>query len=148
MVLAMLSQIAEDKHNVIFAMEEPETAIPPYTQKRIIQEIRNLSSQSLFTSHSPYVIEEFKLEEIVILSRDSIGELNQSKIELPDSIKHKRFRKDFRNRFCEGLLSRRIIIAEGATENTSLPAVARKLSELDPGYVFSIRIIRFFNHRC
>lgn len=29
LVLAMLSQIAEDKQNVIFAMEEPETAIPP-----------------------------------------------------------------------------------------------------------------------
>lgn len=31
----MLSQIAEDKQNVIFAMEEAETAIPPYAQKRI-----------------------------------------------------------------------------------------------------------------
>ncbi|MGD9249261.1 MAG: hypothetical protein PVI60_14950 [Desulfobacteraceae bacterium] len=46
LVLAMLSQIAEDKQNVIFAMEEPETAIPPYTQKRIVHEIRNLSAQS------------------------------------------------------------------------------------------------------
>ena len=48
LVLAMLSQIAEDKQNVIFAMEEPETAIPPYAQKRIIHEVRNLSVQSLF----------------------------------------------------------------------------------------------------
>jgi len=59
LVLAMLSQIAEDKQNVIFAMEEPETAIPPYAQKRIVHEIRKLSSQSIFTSHSPYVLEEF-----------------------------------------------------------------------------------------
>jgi putative ATP-dependent endonuclease of the OLD family len=35
LVLAMLTQIAQDKQNVIFAMEEPETAIPPYAQKRI-----------------------------------------------------------------------------------------------------------------
>jgi putative ATP-dependent endonuclease of the OLD family len=55
LVLAMLSQIAEDKQNVIFAMEEPETAIPPYAhyQKRIVHEIRKLASQTLFTSHSP-----------------------------------------------------------------------------------------------
>jgi len=33
LVLAMLSQIAEDKQNVIFAMEEAETAIPPYAPK-------------------------------------------------------------------------------------------------------------------
>ena len=39
LVLAMLSQIAEDKQNVIFAMEEPETAIPPYAQKRIVHEL-------------------------------------------------------------------------------------------------------------
>jgi len=44
LVLAMLSQIAEDKQNVIFAMEEPETAIPPYAQKRIVHELRKLSA--------------------------------------------------------------------------------------------------------
>ena len=58
LVLAMLSQIAEEKQNVIFAMEEPETAIPPYAQKRIVHEVRNLASQTLFTSHSPYVLED------------------------------------------------------------------------------------------
>ena len=71
LVLAMLSQIAEDKQNVIFAMEEPETAIPPYAQKRIVHEIRKLASQTLFTSHSPYVLEEFALDETVVLGRNA-----------------------------------------------------------------------------
>ena len=71
LVLAMLSQIAEDKQNVIFAMEEPETAIPPYAQKRIVHEVRKLASQTLFTSHSPYVLEEFAIEETVVLARDA-----------------------------------------------------------------------------
>lgn len=44
LVLAMLSQIAEGKQNVIFSMEEPETAIPPYAQKRIVHEVRKLAS--------------------------------------------------------------------------------------------------------
>jgi putative ATP-dependent endonuclease of the OLD family len=52
LVQAMLSQIAADKQNVIFTMEEPETAIPPYAQKRIEHEIRKLASQTLFSSHS------------------------------------------------------------------------------------------------
>lgn len=131
LVLAMLSQIAEDKQNVIFAMEEAETAIPPYAQKRIVHELRKLSAQSIFTSHSPYVLEEFGLNETVILSRSDDGELTQAKIELPDSVKHKRYRQEFRTRFCEGLLSRRVLIAEGATEATSLPVVARRLAELN-----------------
>ena len=75
LVLAMLSQIAEDKQNVIFAMEEPETAIPPYAQKRIVHEIRKLASQTIFTSHSPYVLEEFALDETVVLGRDAEGVL-------------------------------------------------------------------------
>ena len=141
LVLAMLAQIAEDKQNVIFAMEEPETAIPPYTQKRIVHEIKKLSAQSFFTSHSPYVLEEFELEETVVLHRNSDGVMEQSCVELPDSIKHKRYKQDFRKRFCEGLLSRRILIAEGATETTAFPTVARRLSELNPNVYSSLEVL-------
>ena len=131
LVLAMLSQIAEDKQNVIFAMEEPETAIPPYAQKRIVHELRKLSAQSICTSHSPYVLEEFDPKETIVLSRDVQGQIAQASISLPDSIKHKRYRQEFRTRFCEGLLSRRILIVEGATEAAAFPAVARRLAEID-----------------
>ena len=132
LVLAMLSQIAEDKQNVIFAMEEPETAIPPYGQKRIVHEIRKLASQALFTSHSPYVLEEFSQDETVVLGRDAHGVLTQFAIALPESVKPKRYRQEFRTRFCEGLLARRILVAEGATEAAAFPVVCRRLAELKP----------------
>jgi putative ATP-dependent endonuclease of OLD family len=132
LVLAMLSQIAQDKQNVIFAMEEPETAIPPYAQKRIVHEVRKLASQTLLTSHSPYVLEEFNIEETVVLARGANGILAQSPIILPDSIKLKRFRQEFRTRFCEGLLARRVLVSEGATEASAFPTVCRRLSELRP----------------
>lgn len=132
LVLAMLSQIAEDKQNVIFAMEEPETAIPPYAQKRIIHEVRNLASQTLFTSHSPYVLEEYSLDDTVILSRDAFGTLQQSRVTLPESVKLKRYRQEFRTKFCEGLLARRVLVAEGATEASAFPVACRRLAEIDP----------------
>lgn len=132
LVLAMLSQIAADKQNVIFAMEEPETAIPPYAQKRIVHEIRLLASQAIFTSHSPYVLEEFALDETVVLGRDATGELSRQSITLPANLKLKVYRQDFRTRFCEGLLSRRVLIAEGETETTAFPVVCRRLAELNP----------------
>jgi len=141
LVLAMLSQIAEDKQNVIFAMEEVETAIPPYAQKRIVHELRKLAAQSIVTSHSPYVLEEFKLDETVILSRDNSGTLSQAQIALPDSVKHKRYRQEFRTRFCEGLLSRRVLIAEGATEASAFPVAARRLSELNAATYTSIEAL-------
>jgi putative ATP-dependent endonuclease of the OLD family len=132
LVLAMLSQIAKDKQNVIFAMEEPETAIPPYAQKRIVHEIRKLASQTLFTSHSPYVLEEFTTDETVVLSRNASGVLSRSAIELPESVKPKRYRQQFRTRFCEGLLARRILVTEGATEAAAFPVACRRLEELSP----------------
>ena len=131
LVLALLSQIAEDKQNVIFAMEEVETAIPPYAQKRIVHELRKLSAQSLLTSHSPYVLEEYDIDETLILSRTADGVLSKATVQLPDSVKLKRYRQEFRQRFCEGLLARRVLIVEGATEASSYPAVARRLAELD-----------------
>ena len=57
--------IADAKKNVIFAMEEPEIAIPPATQKRIVDGVRSRSSQALFTSHSPYISKNLPLPRSV-----------------------------------------------------------------------------------
>ena len=141
LVLAMLSQIAEDRQNVIFAMEEPETAIPPYAQKRIVHEVRKLASQTIFTSHSPYVLEEFAVDETVVLARNGHGALSQSAITLPESVKPKRYRQEFRTRFCEGLLARRILVAEGTTEAMAFPVACRRLAELDPSTYTSLEAL-------
>ncbi|PWB84504.1 MAG: ATP-dependent endonuclease [Methylocystaceae bacterium] len=141
LVLAMLSQIAQDKQNVIFAMEEPETAIPPYAQKRIVHEVRKLASQTLFTSHSPYVLEEFAVEETVVLGRDGEGVLGQKAITLPNNVKLKRYRQQFRTRFCEGLLARRVLVAEGATESSAFPVACRRLAELKPDTYASLEAL-------
>ncbi len=141
LVLAMLSQIAKDKQNVMFAMEEPEIAIPPYAQKRIVHEVRALASQAIFTSHSPYVLEEFTIEETVVMRRDESGAMEQAEVKLPESVKLKRYRHEFRTRFCEGLLASRILLAEGATEAASLPSAARRLAELNPDNYSSLEAL-------
>ena len=53
-VFSLLPFIAELKSNVIFAMEEPEIAIPPHTQRRIVQFLRTTMDQSVLTTHSPF----------------------------------------------------------------------------------------------
>ncbi|MBX9764625.1 MAG: AAA family ATPase [Pseudomonadaceae bacterium] len=131
MVLALLSLIAELKQNVIFAMEEPEIAIPPHIQKRIINGVRGKSAQALFTSHSPYVLEEFTPQQIVVVSRED-GHLQARAAGMPPGIKAKLYRQDIRQRVCEALLARRVLLAEGRTEYDAWPAVARMLHEEDP----------------
>lgn len=128
LVLALLSMIAELKQNVIFAMEEPEIAIPPHAQKRIVESIRVKSAQALFTSHSPYVLEEFPGEQVLVLSRKD-GEIAAKAAVIP--VKPKLYKEQFRRRFCETLLARRVLIVEGTTEFHAFPAAAKRLHELD-----------------
>jgi putative ATP-dependent endonuclease of OLD family len=87
------------------------------------------------------VLEEFSLDETVVLSRGDDGELRQASVQLPDSVKLKRYRQEFRTRFCEGLLSRRVLVAEGAAEATAIPAAARRLSELSPAKYASLEAL-------
>lgn len=131
LVLSLLSMIAEIKQNVIFAMEEPEIAIPPYTQKRIIQSVSSKSAQAIFTSHSPYVLEEFDPSNILVINRIN-GKLTGTPAQYPPTVKPKTFRDEFRRRFCEALLARRVLIAEGRTEYDSFPVAARRLQVLHP----------------
>lgn len=140
LVLALLSIIAELKQNVIFAMEEPETALPPHTQKRIVNSVREKSAQALFTSHSPYVLEEFEPAQIKVLKR-ARGVLTSVSASLPPTIKPKAYKAEFRARFCEALLAKYVLIVEGRTEFDALPAAARTLSQTHPQYFKSLEAL-------
>lgn len=131
-VLALLSLIADSKNNVIFAMEEPEIAIPPYTQKRIIDSVRKKSTQAIFTSHSPYVLEEFPPEQIILINRSENGKVQSQSINFPKNIKPKSYSSEFRQRFSEALLAKRILLTEGTTEATVFASAGRRLNELLP----------------
>jgi putative ATP-dependent endonuclease of OLD family len=131
LVLALLSLIAELKQNVIFAMEEPEIAIPPHTQKRIVNGVRNKSAQALFTSHSPYVLEEFPPEQVLVLKRED-GVLTSVNATYPPTVKPKTYKEEVKKRFCEALLARRVLITEGRTEYDAFPTAARRLHALHP----------------
>ena len=87
------------------------------------------------------MLEEFSLEETVVLARDPKGFLAQQTIVLPDNVKLKRYRQEFRTRFCEGLLARRILVAEGATETSAFPVVCRRLAEIKPDVYSSLEAL-------
>ena len=131
LVLALLSVIAELKHNVIFAMEEPEIGLAPHTQKRVIDSVISKSSQAIFTSHSPYVLEKFLPKDIMVIHRDDEQLIGQSAT-YPPTVKPKSYREEVKRRFCEALLSRRVLITEGRTEYDAITALSNRLSELNP----------------
>ncbi|MEW7984604.1 MAG: AAA family ATPase [Candidatus Thiodiazotropha endolucinida] len=125
LVLALLSYIADlNEDNVIFAMEEPEIALPPHTQRRVADYLLNEATQCFVTSHSPYVIERFKPEKIRILKKNDNGELDATPVTLDSGLKLKKYQNHIRRNFSEAMLSSGVIVGEGITEVSVLKYVA------------------------
>jgi len=130
LVLALLTFIAEVKEdNVIFAMEEPEIALPPHTQRRIVNYLLNETTQCFVTTHSPYIIEYFDPSQITILNRTDAGKVCGTMVDLSSGLKLKTYRKHIRRGLAEAILSEGVIVAEGVTELYTLQAVAKKMAK-------------------
>ena len=138
LVLALLSFIADLKTDVIFAMEEPEIALPPHTQRRVTKYLLENTAQCFVTSHSPYVIERFKPEQIRILQRSADGVLVAKTPPPPAVLKGKTYRRFSRRGLSEAMLGRGVIVAEGLTERESLLAAAEKMEETDPSAFYPL----------
>lgn len=134
LVIAMLTLIAQKRNGrVIFAMEEPEISVPPTAQKRVVDLILGLGGQAIFTTHSPYVLEEFEPEQMTVLSRaHDTGVLSSRQVSLPPQLRAKAFRTGIRTRLCEALLARRVLVAEGDTEAASYGALAKTAARVNP----------------
>jgi putative ATP-dependent endonuclease of the OLD family len=125
LVFALLTYIAELKgdSSVIFAIEEPEIALPPHAQRRLVDFATSRMGQAIVTSHSPYVLERFAPENILVLQRDAAGSLTGGPVSLPTDFKLKRYREN-RRQFAEAVLARGVLVVEGATEASLIPVVA------------------------
>jgi putative ATP-dependent endonuclease of OLD family len=132
LVLALLSFIAELKPaSVIFAMEEPEIAVPPHTQRRIADYLLHNTTQAFATSHSPYVIERFAPEQTLLLSRGPDSSVAAKKVSDAGGLKGNDFKRFARRGLTECMLGKGAIVVEGVTEFHALPVAARKLEESD-----------------
>ena len=147
LVFALLSAIAElKKENVIFAMEEPEIAISPHTQRRIVDYLLKNTSQSFVTSHSPYVIEKFAPEQIKILRRDENATVTITPVTLSTGIKPKLFQRKLRHSIAEAILGQGVIIGEGLVEFQVLRAASDVMETADDGnYPFDLSGVTFFD---
>jgi putative ATP-dependent endonuclease of OLD family len=132
LVLALLSFIAEvKKENVIFAMEEPEIALPPHTQRRIAKYLLEETTQCFVTSHSPYVIERFDPDQIIILRRGAEANLTATVVSSGTSLKGTMYKRHARRGLAEAMLGPGVIVTEGITEHSALTAVADKMETED-----------------
>jgi len=133
LVFSLLTFIAQLKKNVIFAMEEPEIAIAPHTQRRIVKFLLSQMQQTILTTHSPFVLEQFKPENVVILERDQDCKLNGRHVEIT-GIKAKTYRGSLRRSLAEAMLGNGIICVEGVSDVEVLVAASDVIEEYsEPG---------------
>jgi putative ATP-dependent endonuclease of OLD family len=133
LVLALLSFIADLKPTtVIFAMEEPEIAVPPHTQRRIADYLLTKTSQAFVTSHSPYIIERFTPSQTLLLSREAEGKITYKRLSDASGLKDNDYKRYARRGLTECMLGKAAIVVEGLTEFHALPVAARKLEAADP----------------
>lgn len=146
LVLALLSFIADLKpETVIFAMEEPEIAVPPHTQRRIADYLLTMTTQAFVTSHSPFVIERFEASQTLLLTRDD-GVVTSRKVADASGLKDNEFKRYARWGLSECMLGKVAIVVEGLTEFHALPMVARRMEGRDPKlHPLDIAGAAFFN---
>lgn len=132
LVFALLTYIAELKgdNSVIFAMEEPEIALPPHAQRRLVDFTVDRMGQVIITSHSPYIIERFGPDHVVVIARNEAGTVSSTPVVLPADFKTKRYRQN-RWHFAEAVLARAVLVVEGETEAAVFPAIADILDQDD-----------------
>ena len=128
MVFSLLTFIAELKSNVIFAMEEPEIAIPPHTQRRIVQFLHRKMNQSILTTHSPFVLEQYSPANVVLLKRGNDGVVAGGQIEVT-GIKAKAYKGNLRRVLAEAMLGNGVLCVEGVSDGEAIYAASAVLEE-------------------
>lgn len=136
LVFALLTHIADLRGNraIIFAMEEPEIALPPHAQRRIVKYLLKNMGQAIITSHSPYVIEEFDMANLRAISR-TVGKLSSDSI--PKGVIKNSALRTSRRQLAEAVLARGVIVAEGDTEAKMLAAASYMYEALDKSEAYT-----------
>ncbi len=134
LVFALLTMIADlkEKNSAIFVMEEPEIALPPHIQRRVVKYVLQKMGQSIVTSHSPYIIEQYEAENVVVLGRDDKSCFTGKPIDR-SAIEQKNYRAQ-RRQFAEAILSRAVFVVEGATEVAAVNATSTALERFHADY--------------
>jgi len=134
LVFALLTIIADMKgeNSAIFVMEEPEIALSPHIQRRVVKYVLQKMGQSVVTSHSPYIIEQYEAENAVILNNNDGKQFSGKPID-SKLIKPKNYRAQ-RRQFAEAILSRAVFVVEGATEVAAINAISTALEKFHDGY--------------
>jgi len=108
-------------YHPIILLEEPEAHLHPNSQRNIYKQIQELDGQIFVSTHSPIVVSQSELKDMIYVSkRSDSSELRNIDVEFSSDhyskIKHEILKSRGELLFSEG-----IILCEGQTEEQALP---------------------------
>ena len=110
-------------------MEEPEIAIPPHTQRRIVQFLQKKMDQSILTTHSPFVLEQYDPASVILLERGTDGLVVQASGLRVSGIKAKTYKGNLRRVLAEAMLGNGVLCVEGVSDAEVLYAASAVLEK-------------------
>lgn len=109
----------------IIALEEPEAHLHPHAQKKLYDQINDISGQKIISTHSPYIASKAQLSEVRNFFRSNkstkCGKINMAEL-IPDE--ERQIKRRITNTRGELFFSKLIVLIEGETEEQALPEFA------------------------
>jgi len=137
---ALYSYLAELEGNTyILGVEEPEQNLHPQAQRILLESLRNLPLQVLFTTHSTVILDELKHNEVVLCRRvpSSTRGLEVTTTQLSDDFWKKtgldedRYYQFFRRRNSDFFFSNYIVLTESHVDAEVIKELIRQ-GGIDP----------------
>lgn len=120
---------------VLLTMEEPEAHLHPQAQRQLYTEINNFSGQKLISTHSPSILAQAYLGDVIYISKNQgITSAKRFDIEKYSAEELKRIKREVINTRGELLFSNAVVLCEGITEEQALPIYFKEYFGIDPIY--------------
>lgn len=124
---AKLSESQEKPFHPVLFLEEPEAHLHPNAQRAVHDQISRGLGQRIVSTHSPYIVGQVKLEDLLHFSKHGIetrirhlptGELDTEEV--------RKIRREVMRSRGELLFANAAVLFEGETEEQALPMFARR----------------------
>lgn len=118
----------------IILLEEPEAHLHPQAQRKIFNQIKDLQGQKLVSTHSPIIVAQVELKDIIHISKkqnsSAINKIDIYSLEEQDGIR--KVKQEVLNTRGDLLFAKAIILCEGETEEQALPKFFKKYFSYEP----------------